>query len=367
MQWPASSIIRLRDICFEQLTHRYPPPARTQARIRLERELYIAEQTDRLAEFSIAAEISQFAKTQNIACRVVGTGCSSAILYLLGFTGVDPARYNLLFECLCDREGQRRLELMFCVDPSYLDTTIELVARNHGCDVLRRGFIFSELTDNEMVPKLVADIVTSQGNAPCPNDIPDGDPEAYSLIRACDTEGIFELDAEEVGDLLTRLSPGSVEELAAITALAHFRRTGQEGRVEQYIEGLPLQRWESFPFAADIAEILKDSRGQILYDEQVMTLLHWCCGVSREDGYTFAKAGWEEERINWERVTFCWDAGLDEVTAETLFNKIMECVSSTFTVSKSHHLANAMLSYQAAFWKAHFPKEFGEVWQRMKG
>ena len=83
---------RLRQLCLARLPHRYEQTRFPQATGRLNHELAILDLLGRADDFLAMAELAKFAREGSIPLRLTGSGCSSIIPYLFGFSDVDPIR-----------------------------------------------------------------------------------------------------------------------------------------------------------------------------------------------------------------------------------------------------------------------------------
>jgi DNA polymerase-3 subunit alpha len=212
-------------------------------------------------------------------------------------------------------------------------------------------------TTLEAVPCLVARRVKRQHAGIGQN----ADPAAFALLRSGDIEGITQLDGTELKELLPALKPRSLIDIAAITAV-HHGEVNQPGLIARYINRASDGTAQRLNWIVE--ETLQETRGMILFQEQIMLLLNRLADIPLADGYAFIRA---VSKRHWEQIeTFAeWfmaeadKAGLDEQESGELFETTQE--AAAWAVCKSHHLAQAVTTYQAAYLKAHYPEEFNRA------
>jgi DNA polymerase-3 subunit alpha len=190
-------------------------------------------------------------------------------------------------------------------------------------------------------------------------DLPLDDPETYELLSRGDTTGVFQLESSGMRDLVVRLRP---ENFNDITALVALYRPGplESGMVDSFINGKHGNIKVSYE-VEQLRDILRDTYGVILYQEQVMeiasVLANYSLGeadiLRRAMGKKIPKvmaaqrdrflAGAEENGINLKKAAHIFD--LMEKFAGYGFNK-------------SHSAAYALIAYQTAYLKAHYPLEY---------
>src|SRR3990167_155093 len=189
--------------------------------------------------------------------------------------------------------------------------------------------------------------------------IPLNDPKTFSLLKSCATTAVFQLESRGMKDLVRRLQPDCFDEITALVAL--FRPGPlQSGMVDDFINR-KHGREKVHYFHPDIEPILKPTYGVILYQEQVMQIAQVLSGYSlgAADLLRRAMGKKKPEEMAKQRDTFISGAknrGVDEKIAAHIFD-IMEKFSG-YGFNKSHSAAYALISYQTAYLKAHYPAEF---------
>jgi DNA polymerase III alpha subunit len=276
-------------------------------------------------------------------------------------------KHGLHFERFRDPEGRWAPEFAFRLDAGQKEKVSRFIQEHHDPEIIKRAFSFSELIPEEMIPEMIAfSLNAGKKHGFRLEQLPSNDRTTLALIRAGNVEGLPQLDTPEIRELLSRCGLRSLEDLAAISAISVVPGKTDELAAE-YADGAAKQRYPK-SLRSDILEILAASRGLILYQEQVMTLLRWFGEASLADGYVFVKAACagHQDEVEELRACYSWKArqnGLEEAAVEVLFDEIE--AAAPYTVCKSHHIASAMLSYQAAYLKVHYPAEFARVIQEV--
>ena len=199
--------------------------------------------------------------------------------------------------------------------------------------------------------------------------IPLDDRETYALLSGARTAGVFQLESSGMKDLLSRLAPGEFEDLIALVALYRPGPLGS-GMVDEYIQGKNAgsSPGGSKPTGSlaklglpELNEILRETHGIILYQEQVMDVAHKLAGFSLGQADILRKAmgGKNPEEMEKLKNTFIEGVMANRISrkkAETLFNLILQFAQYGF--NKSHSAAYALIAYRTAYLKAHYPVEF---------
>ncbi len=191
------------------------------------------------------------------------------------------------------------------------------------------------------------------------NAFPLDDEKTYELFRSGKTACVFQFDSSGMRDLLRRAKPKVFSDLALLNAL--YRPGALDvGMVEEYVRRRNGTRKVSSPLP-EIEEILRETLGILVYQEQVMLI------ASRVAGYTLAEADLlrkaigkkKREIMAAEREKFLRRAvehGTSKEKAKELWALIEPFERYGF--NKSHAVAYALLAYKTAYLKAHYPVDF---------
>ena len=189
--------------------------------------------------------------------------------------------------------------------------------------------------------------------------IPLDDAPSFALLKRCATTAIFQLESRGMKDLIKRLQPDCFEDIVALVAL--FRPGPlQSGMVDDFINRKHKRTKVEYPHPA-LEPILKPTYGVILYQEQVMQIAQVLAGFSlgAADLLRRAMGKKKAEEMAQQRAIFVDGAknnGVDEKIAAYIFDLMEKFAGYGF--NKSHSAAYALLSYQTAWLKAHYPAAF---------
>ena len=240
-----------------------------------------------------------------------------------------------------------------------------LVSQFDKDDVERVGLVkfdFLGLRTLTIIERAVQNIRRAQkadGPALDIRRIPLDDPETYALLRRQETTAVFQLESRGMKDLIKRLQPDNFEEIVALVAL--FRPGPlQSGMVDDFINRKHGRAAVAYPDPA-LEPILKPTYGVILYQEQVMQIAQVLAGYSLGGADLLRRAMGKKkpEEMAKQREVFLAGAvanGVDEASASHIFDLMEKFAGYGF--NKSHSAAYALLSYQTAYLKAHYPAEF---------
>lgn len=190
-------------------------------------------------------------------------------------------------------------------------------------------------------------------------DIPTDDSKTFDLLKACQTTAVFQLESRGMKELIHRLQPDCFEEIIALVAL--FRPGPlQSGMVDDFIDRKRGRAKVEYPHP-DLEPILKPTYGVILYQEQVMqiaqVLANYTLGAA--DLLRRAMGKKKPEEMAQQRAIFTEGATARDVPAATATNifDLMEKFAG-YGFNKSHSAAYALVAYQTAWLKAHYPAAF---------
>ena len=202
-------------------------------------------------------------------------------------------------------------------------------------------------------------IEQSRGDQVDPYKFPLNDDETFALLCRGETKGIFQLESGGIRDLLQRMKPDSFHDIIATNAL--YRPGPLEGgMVDQYIEVKHGRRPAEYPHAV-MEEVLAETHGVMVYQEQVMRILNRLGGIELSSSYTCIKAISKKKlpiiaKFREEFLNGAQQKGLDKKKAEELFGMIEKFAGYGF--NKSHSTAYALIAYMTAYLKAHYSVEF---------
>jgi DNA polymerase-3 subunit alpha len=185
------------------------------------------------------------------------------------------------------------------------------------------------------------------------------DRATYRLLSSADTTGVFQLESSGMKDLLVRLKPGCFPDVIALVAL--YRPGPMEsGMIDDYVDCKHGRRPVTY-LVPQLAPILEETYGVIVYQEQVMKIAVALAHYSMAEADDLRKAMGKKiaEIMAGHRERFCKGAvanGVPPDKAASIFD-LMEKFGG-YGFNKSHSAAYALIAYQTAYLKAHFPVEF---------
>lgn len=185
------------------------------------------------------------------------------------------------------------------------------------------------------------------------NKVPVNDAEVYRMLSRGDTAGVFQFESAGMTQRLTELMPERIEDLIVVLSLY---RPGPMKSIPVYIENKrdPSKVKYLHPM---LREILEETYGVMVYQEQVMEICRKLAGYSygHADEIRRAMAKKKQDVMLRERGSFVEGAAKNGVSAETANSIFDEMVSfASYAFNKSHAAAYAYLSYQTAYLKCHY-------------
>lgn len=195
------------------------------------------------------------------------------------------------------------------------------------------------------------------------------DKDVYKMMAQGFTEGVFQFESQGMRNVLTQLGPTSIEDLIAVISLY---RPGPMESIPMYIENShnPEKVKYKNPLLKDILDV---TYGCIVYQEQVMQIFRTLAGYSlgRADIVRRAMSKKKHDVMEREKEIFingltneegnievegCLRRGVDKNTALSIFSEMESFASYAF--NKSHATAYALVSYQTAWLKYHYPRQY---------
>lgn len=186
------------------------------------------------------------------------------------------------------------------------------------------------------------------------NNIPLDDKKTLKIFYDADTDDIFQFESSYAKSVLDKLKITSFNELTVSLALV---RPGANKQIDEYLKN----KKGGINLTGYLTDILGSTYGTIIYQEQVMKIFEKVGGYSlfEADDIRVAISKKKEDIINAQHDKFVFGGiknGYSKEFIEKLFNKIKEFGGYGF--NKSHSVAYALVSYQMAYLKANYPKEF---------
>ncbi|MEM1483987.1 DNA polymerase III subunit alpha [Oscillospiraceae bacterium PP1C4] len=467
-----------RRLCYEGLHRHYSKNPESGIVDRLEYELDVVTRMGYVDYYLIVFDFINYAKSMDIPVGPGrGSGAGSLAAYCIGITGIDPIRYNLLFERFLnpERVSMPDFDIDFCYERR--QEVIDYVVRKYGADHVAQIITFGTMAARaairdvgrvlgvpyqqvDMVAKLVPmelkmtldkalsvsnDIKTLYEGDPKMRELLDmarkiegmprhasthaagvvitrdsvdsyvplyksdeaivtqytmttleelgllkmdflglrtltvisyaqkeirkynpdfdannislEDPETFAMLTKGQCMGVFQFESAGMRSVISQLRPVSIEDLIAVISLY---RPGPMDSIPTYIRNRHNPELVTYKHPL-LKPILEVTHGCIVYQEQVMQICRALGGYSygRADLVRRAMSKKKHDVMEKERAAFVEGAQRNGVRLE-IGNQIFDEMSSfaSYAFNKSHAAAYAFVSYQTAYLKCHYPKEF---------
>ena len=195
--------------------------------------------------------------------------------------------------------------------------------------------------------------------------VPDDDPETFAMLAEGKTQGVFQLESAGITGVCVNMRPTSIEDMTAIVALY---RPGPMDSIPTFIANKLDPR--KIRYKTPLLEpILKVTYGCIVYQEQVIEIFRSLGGytMGQADNIRRAISKKKMKVIEAERkvfvygdpaqgITGCMGHGVPETVAQSIYDEIVDFANYAF--NKAHAVCYAVVSYQTAYLKCHYPKQY---------
>jgi len=229
-------------------------------------------------------------------------------------------------------------------------------------DVERAGLLkmdFLGLRNLTILRTTVDLIEQTTGRRIDPQEFPLDDRETYALLQRGETKGVFQLESGGIRDLLQKMKPDHFGDIIATNAL--YRPGPLEGgMVEDYVAVKHGRKQPEYKHPV-LRDILGETHGVMVYQEQVMRILNRLGGIELAKAYSCIKAISKKKEkdiaANHEKfIEGAMASGLSRHDAQDIWSLIEKFAGYGF--NKSHSTAYALIAYQTAYLKTHYPVEF---------
>ncbi|RKY74170.1 MAG: DNA polymerase III subunit alpha [Candidatus Latescibacterota bacterium] len=188
-------------------------------------------------------------------------------------------------------------------------------------------------------------------------DIPQNDKATFDLLARGETIGVFQFESPGMRDYLRKLKPTTLDDMIAMNALY---RPGPMASIDDFIRRKHGTTKITYLHPL-LKPILEETYGIIVYQEQVMRIASVLAGFSLAQADMLRRAmGKKQPEIMEEQrgpfIEGCRKNGIDEETAGKIFEAMAQFAGYGF--NKAHSSGYALIAYQTAYLKAHFPQEF---------
>lgn len=243
--------------------------------------------------------------------------------------------------------------------PLYRDPKSDMLVTQHNMKFVEQAglvkFDFLGLTTLTILQRGVG-FLKKMGIEVDLSRIPLNDPATYEMLSKGDTAGVFQFEGAGMRDVLKQMRPTRLEDLIAAVALY---RPGPMANIPDYCRRKHGEAWE--PPHEEIRDILEETYGIMVYQEQVMQIAQKMAGYSLGGADLLRRAMGKKIRaeMDTQREIFTEGAvkrGIDRDKAVEVFDLMAKFADYGF--NKSHAAAYALVSYQTAWMKANHPVAF---------
>ena len=195
--------------------------------------------------------------------------------------------------------------------------------------------------------------------------VPDNDPETFRMLTEGKTQGVFQLESTGMTSVCVGMKADSIEDITAIVALY---RPGPMDSIPTFIENKLNHKKVTYK-CPELEPILKVTYGCIVYQEQVIEIFRQLGGytMGQADNIRRAISKKKMKIIEAERKVFvygdpdknipgCVGNGISEAVGQSLYDEIVAFANYAF--NKAHAVCYAVVAYQTAYLKCHYPKEY---------
>ncbi len=272
-------------------------------------------------------------------------------------------------------EGLRRQDSIHAaavvIAPTPLSEIVPLQQKGEGAEIVTQyemhgveslGLLkmdFLGLRNLATIERALELIEVNTGSRPDIDAIPLDDPKVYEMLRAGDSMGVFQFEGGPMRALMRNLQPDKFEHLTALNALYRPGPLGA-GMHTEYADRKNGRSEVTYPHP-DLEEILADSYGSMVFQEQVMQTAQKVAGFTMAEADRLRKAMGKKiaSVMAAEQEAFIAGSvanGTSADHAKELFGFIEHFAGYGF--NKSHSAAYALVAYQTAWLKAHYPAEY---------
>lgn len=229
-------------------------------------------------------------------------------------------------------------------------------------DVEEAGLLkmdFLGLRNLSILDKAVHNVKKHRGIDIVPIDLPLDDKETFALLQRGETKGIFQLESGGMRDLLTKMKPDSFLDIIATSAL--YRPGPLEGGMVMTYVDVKNGRQDAPQVHPIVDEVLEETYGVMVYQEQVMRILNRVGDIELSSSYQCIKAISKKKlavmtKYKEQFIENAQNNDMEKKLAVELWDLIEKFAGYGF--NKSHSTAYGAIAYQTAYLKAHYPQEF---------
>jgi DNA polymerase III alpha subunit len=321
--------------CCSSIQKRYSIVDQPNAVRRLEREFDFVRERGFISRLQEALNLADSLTESHTAFRLIGSGCTSYVNYLLGLSEVNPVQFRLPWQRFWATSDGEAPTFLFVADLANEEPTRRIP-----------GLTVHRMTVLETIP-----------NRPRAVEIPEFDKATFDRISAGDTAGVFQFENDAVRKIAVRLRPTTVRELATVTALALRGCSDPEFAAE-------FMRNHSRNHVGDDTNDGLHS-APMLFQEELIAVLRRRAGLDPFQAYEFIRewkknGGLDVDHPLYEKALHgATDREDNAVKAQQVVQRVAR--DSHSAVCMAHHVANAITSFRSAYLKTHYAERFEKL------
>ena len=322
--------------CCSSIQRRYSIVDQPNALRRLKREFDFVRQRGFISRLQEALNLADSLTESHTAFRLIGSGCTSYVNYLLGLSEVNPVLFRLPWQRFWATSNGEAPTFLFVADLANEEPTRRI-----------RGLTIHRMSVLETIPHRLRAI-----------EIPEFDKATFDRISAGDTAGIFQFENDAARELAVRLRPTTVRELATVTALA-LRECSDPELAAVFIRNHNRN---------NIGDHTDDARNSapMLFQEELIAVLHQRAGLNPFQAYEFILqssrkiGGLSVDHPLYQKALHGASARKNNaVNAQQVVQRVAR--DSNSAVCLAHHVANAITSYRSAYLKTYYPERIEKL------
>ena len=369
----------LKKLSYEGLYRRYPSIT-DELRSRLDYELDAIKQTDLTSIFLLSYDLFDYLRTNDIE---VSPGCGAQpgclVSYCLGITDIDSFEYDLLFERLINKLRTRSFYGPFIqleIGGSKRLNDYVVVKYGEGMPAFLKSLDmrFFDLKELSVIKDTLRRISRTTGNPIDLTRIDYNDAAVYEYIKSSNSDDLYILNEFYNKKFAERQKLQSFEDLVARMSIDRPGPDEFSGPTYVNNQYNPERIHYECP---KLKPILESTYGCIIYQEQIMRILHHLGGMSLEQS-DLARRDMAKKKLasiesyrgyfvsgnDKEAIPGCVANGIDAAVAQKLFDRIAKAAAYAF--NQSHAVACAIVTYRMAWLKYYFNFEYTEALNEFK-
>lgn len=241
------------------------------------------------------------------------------------------------------------------------DKELVFVSQYDGFYVEDMGVVKVDILDYDFLKKMRAVVMAVEETHNIHIDIDNiafNDPDTLELFQSANTDNVLLLSSDGMQLLLKKMHPENFNDLVLLNTLY---RPGLMDWIPEIIQRKNRKKAVGYEIPS-MERILGESYGLIVYQEQVMQLSQMIAGFSDAEADCFRKDLGKKQRIKEWKERFI-KGGLKNGHDKPILNKVWKklCTIGLYVFNKSHIVAYTFMSYQMAYLKAHYPREFDSI------